>query len=508
MSWIQLKLGPTPTPIAPDTMLYNCRARCRTFGPPSPRGAHILFGHSTNVAWLNSSTTATIVQTAHHLQLDSTTYKTTLSTMTTYPHLLRSLSQTPTHQESPLSDTVLSDHPDSPLLTQDEEWENYRPDDRKTIIENLLLCREHEGDQARIRDWQRENVSDSSEDEFVEMAQGTPVKLLGEATPIRVLGGPSRRLFKNPNPPTCRCGLFQPCQECRMFLTKESLEMGVKTHSKSQTTSEAESWPDSDCPASDLDLENRDGRPDISSLLPLKVVSTGRINNLLIFAKRLVQSTEYHENSMLMEDIIFTLSSTSNENSNSRTVIDSAWENDQETRVQSARLKLIVTYYQLRAHPSTLGTMLESTEISSPTTARDHALADLTQLETTCGQAAWLLQTKKSFLKTCKSILRETLFCSTNRSQRTPGESTQTHSLRCPPLKKTASSFIGSGIRKPGHGSSRISATQSMQFARLREESPTLLRQKRKTGNGSNYIDLTESDPDDLSPSSYTGTRD
>lgn len=27
----------TPTPIAPDTMLYICRARCRTFGPPSLR---------------------------------------------------------------------------------------------------------------------------------------------------------------------------------------------------------------------------------------------------------------------------------------------------------------------------------------------------------------------------------------------------------------------------------------------------------------------------------------
>jgi len=32
-----LAASSTPTPIAPDTMLYICRARCRTFGPPSLR---------------------------------------------------------------------------------------------------------------------------------------------------------------------------------------------------------------------------------------------------------------------------------------------------------------------------------------------------------------------------------------------------------------------------------------------------------------------------------------
>ena len=479
----------TPTPIAPDTMLYICRARCRTFGPPSLRLLYIIFRNSTSIAWQNSSTTATIVQTVHLLQLDSTTYLTTLSTMTTYPHLLRSSSETLSLPGSPLSvttplsvasgSTMRAESPQSPLLTEDEEleqqaWEAYQPERREQIAR---LLREDAHDLALIQDWQRDNEDNK------------------ENVP--------RRLFKDPKPATCRCGLFQPCQDCRMYLTRESLAMGLKTRSRSPTTSEEESSQDSDSQESDLGLEPRDGRPDISCLQPLKVVSTGRIKNLLISVKLLEQSTEYHESSMLMEDIIFTLSSTSSESSSSRTATVSASENRQATLVQSARLKLIAIYYQLRAHPSTLGTTSASMVTSFPKTAKDRALAVLTSHEMTCGPAAWLLQTKKNFYSTCKSILRETSYCSTNKSRRTPGEPTRNQSLKCPPLKKTVSSFIGSGIRKPGNGSSRTSATQSMQFARLREESPTLLKQRRRTKSGSNYIDLTESDPDDLSQSSY-----
>ena len=393
--------------------------------------------------------------------------------MTTYPHLLRSSSQTLSLPGSPLSDII-------PLLTEDEEY--------------LSLH-----DKALIQDWEKENVYDS-EDEH----------LIGEAQRVRseAPGEPVRRLFKDRKPASCECGLFQPCQECQWFLTNESLAMGLRTHSKSPTISEEGSSPDSDSQESDLGLGPRDGRPDISCLQPLKVVTTGRIKNLLTSVKYLEQSTEYQESCMLMEDIIFTLSSTSSGSSSSKTATDSVWENRQATLVQSARLKLIATYYQLRAHPSTLGTTSASTETLYPKTARDHALEVLTSLETTCGLAAWLLQTKKSFLKTCKSILLETLCSSTSKSLRTPIRPTVNQSPRCRPLKKTESSFTGNGIRKSASGSSRVSMTPLRPYVRHREESPTLLKQKRKMLNGSAFIDLTESDPDDLSLSSSMGTLD
>lgn len=467
-----------------------------------PEGPYIFFGFPPIVAWHNSSTTATTVQTAHLLTLEITISTTISSTMTTFPDLLRSSSRTLSLPGSPLSDTTLSNHPDSPLITEDEEreyqaWMAYQPQRRQDMAR--LLRQEDDHDRALIQEWEKENIEDESEDELIALAQRTPSPPPTE---------PVRRYFVDTKPATCRCGLFQPCQECRMFLTNESLEMGLKIHSKSPTTSEEESSQGSDYPGSDLGLDPRDGRPDISCLQPLKVVTVGRINSLLTSVNLLVQSTEYHESSMLMEDIIFTLSSTSKESSNSRTATVSAWESHQETRVQSARLKLIATYYQLRAHPSTLGTTFPSMEMSSQKTAKDRALEELTSLATTCGLEAWLLQTKKSFLKTCKSILQETTSFSISKLPRTPTRSTASLNPRCRPSKKTASSFTGNGIRKFGSGLSLTSPTQSRRYVPLREESPTLLKQRRKMLAGCNYIDLTENDLEGRSHSSSSETLD
>lgn len=310
-------------------------------------------------------------------------------------------------------------------------------------------------------------------------------------TPPRVLGS---NLHKDP---TCRCGLFTPCRECRQFLMKESLGLAPQTPSRSQTTSEPENSPDAESQENDSEQENHVSLPDISSSRSLNLDMIGHTNALLSASRLLAQSTTYLESAMRMADIIFIVSSTSNESSTSKTSTDSASDHLKMIRAESALLKIIATYCQLQRHPSTLGTTRESTGTSYPQTASDLVLEDLTSLAMICGQGAWLKQTKHSFLKTLAVILREISSCSTAKFQTSQIQNGTQSLQNYLAWTRMESTSTGNVTRKRDAGSSRTSANRFRVSKQPREDSPTPLRRRLRMQD--TVVVEVESDSDDQS---------
>ena len=403
--------------------------------------------------WPNSSTTATIALTVHLLLLEITILKILLSTMMRYQNH-RSLSPILIRRRARYEDTT----PPRPLSpSSDDEWY---------------------ADSRRIRPRQ-------SEDEDNDRRRGSP---FSQAKTLH---------SSPPKSQTCRCGLFTPCRDCRDFLTKESLGLLPPTRSRSQTISEPVSSPVVVSQESDWGQESHALPPAISSSRSLNLDMIGHTSGLLNASKLLAQSTTYPESAMRMADIIFIVSSTSSGSSTSKTCTDSASDHLKMIRAESALSKLIATYCQLRAHPSTFGTTRQNTVMSYPQTASDLVLEDLMSLATTCGQEAWLKQTKHSFLKTLAAILREISSCSTAKfknSQIHDGAQSLQNYLA---WKRMESSSTGNGTRKQDAGSSRTSATPFRVSRQRREDSPTLQRRKKRIDD-TVIVDLL-SDSDDQS---------
>lgn len=214
---------------------------------------------------------------------------------------------------------------------------------------------------------------------------------------------------------------------------------------------------------SDKEQDEQDGLPVFSCSRTLRVATIGRTNALSTLSRILVESTTYHESATRMSAIISIVSSTSSESSNSKTYISSALDRLKEMRAEAALAKLIATYSRFREHPLTRGTMLESTVTSLRRTSNVHVPGDLTSLATTCTQAAWLFQTKGSFLKTLGNIQRETLSYSTAKSvnleTKRSAKTSQVPTYR--KSKKTGSTSIGNATPKSDDGSWRASRTRS-----------------------------------------------
>ena len=259
---------------------------------------------------------------------------------------------------------------------------------------------------------------------------------------------------------------------------------------KSLITSTDPNSQDSASQASEWETENLDGLPVFScSRLP-RVVTTGLGNSLLQLSNNLGASTTYRESAMLMADIISTVSLTSNESLSLRVPTVSVLGPLKLIRAESALSTLIATYSQFREHRSTRGTMSANTERSYPPTSRDHVLKALTSLETTCGQEAWLSQTKKHFYKTLKSILRETSSSSIGKSVNTATRPTGRHSRNptFPKSKSKASTSTGNGTPRYGNGSWRASQTQSLESSPCPVVSRTQRKRSYRTRNSLQLI--------------------
>lgn len=214
---------------------------------------------------------------------------------------------------------------------------------------------------------------------------------------------------------------------------------------------------------SDKEQDEQDGLPVFSCSRTLRAATIGRTNALSTLSRILVESTTYHESAMRMSAIISIVSSISSESSNSKMYISSALDRLKEIRAEAALVKLIATYSRFREHPLTRGTMLESTVMSLRRTSNVHVPGDLTSLATTCTQAAWLFQTKGSFLKTLGNIQRETLSYSTAKSEnlgtKRSAKTSQVPTYR--KSKRTGSTSIGNATPKSDDGSWRASRTRS-----------------------------------------------
>lgn len=252
----------------------------------------------------------------------------------------------------------------------------------------------------------------------------------------------------------------------RQLRSQSPSDLGTFRHQtpfKSQSTSTAMNSAVLESLESDREMDEQDGLPVFSSSRILRAATIGRTNSLSTLSRILVESTTYHESATRMAAIISIVSSTLNESSNSKTSIVSALDRLKEMRAEAALAKLIATYSQFREHPLTRGTMSESTVTSLRQLSRDPVPGDLMSLATTCTQAAWLFQTKGSFLKTLGNIQRETLSYSTARSvnlgTRHTARPTRIQTSR--KSRPTVSTFTGNAIPTSGGGSWRASQTRS-----------------------------------------------
>lgn len=438
--------------------------------------------------WLSSSTTATTALTAHLLLLAITTTTILLSTMiSTFNR--RSLSQTPVRPWSPLRATT------PPPLRRRNAASVLVPDTPPPALTAFPSFNEEDEDKL---EWDH-LTSESDKENCSPPSTQTEFRCQSKSMTTNAQDDRGRHpLEAMETRCSCdKCEIFQTCEACKMFLTRESLGLQPPTLSKSPTTSALESSPVQESQASGWEQAVLDSLPVISCSRSLNLDMIGRTNALLNLSRTLAASTTFHESAMKMADIIFIVSSTSNENSTSRTSTVSASDHLKMTRAESALSKLIATYFQLRSHPTTLGTIRASTVMSCPQTASDLVLEDLTSLATTCGQEAWLKQTKRSFLKTLAAILREISSCSTTRFsllQTQNGTQSQQNYLA---WKRMASSSTGNVTRKHDAGSSKPSATRFRVSKPRRGDSPTPQRPRQKI-DGSLIIDLT-SDSDDQS---------
>lgn len=193
-----------------------------------------------------------------------------------------------------------------------------------------------------------------------------------------------------------------------------------QTHELSHNTSAPTNSKGSQFPLFASDRVGLGGRHATFYLHTLKADVTGHMATLLNSAKLLEQSTTSLESAMRMEDIISMLFLTSRENSKQKTFTVSALDKPAQGRLGAALVRLIATFCQCRELPITRGTTSANMVTWSQAISTDRLLEGLTHLVTTCGQAAWHLQIKASFLRTLKNIHQEIGACSTTPSRTPP----------------------------------------------------------------------------------------
>lgn len=284
----------------------------------------------------------------------------------------------------------------------------------------------------------------------------------------------------------------------------------LPTQESTQTTSNSRASPESDYQGSDSEktngLEGCGTLLDTSYSRTLNVVSDGHMKRLSWLLTSWEESTAWPASIIKMAAIITIVSSTSNENSTSKTCINFASDNGARVRAENALDKLIATYCRSQGLLTTHGTTLERTETLSRATSIDHLLEEVVQLETITGQAAFRLQTKKVFLTTLKNILRETGVYTANRFK-TPVRDTLARSLRStlPISKKWDYGSIGNGFPRSVNGLSPTSPTPLRALLGRQEDPPTRRSSKLRMRQRSGFDVIP--DPDDRSPSFFTVTR-